>query len=322
MIIHLTGPDTYRSRARLHQLRDAFIAKHDPPGLNTVILDGLTATVAEIRAAVGGGLFAPKNFIAISGYEAGTSTCSIDELLAALVLAGKNPDVIAVVQEAIGAVAKKKIGWGKKTAPTGLRLPDAKREEFPLLTPLEAKNWVMKTAQERGGQVAGAVAEQLVVACENDSWRLAMELEKLLLHAGDQAVTANDVRELVVGAVTSDLFALTDAIGTRQRAWALQFLHRELAAGVHPLVLITMIARHLRTLRQVQQAVAEGISPAQVAAVLGLHPFVVRKALEQSTKFSADELARWHHRLVETDYRLKSTPLDAEVMLDLLVVEA
>lgn len=325
MIIHLTGPDTYRSRARMHQLRDAFLAKHDQRGYNTVVLDGLTATKSEIRAALtSGGLFATKTFVAINGYEAAGSACAAADLLTALEPVTETKDVVAVVREVSKAATEKKPGRGKKSAgpKAELQIPGAKHEPFPLMTPVESKTWLTKEAKLRGGALSTGVAEQLAAATENDSWRLGNELEKVLAYAGPRPVTTDDVSTMVISPASSDIFGLTDAIGGRQRARALHLLQQELASGVHPLALIAMIARHIRTLRQVQRAVEEGVARTHIATELGLHPFVVQKALEQSKKFTADTLRQWHRQLVETDFQLKSTPLGAEAMLDVLVAGA
>lgn len=325
MIIHLTGVDTYRSRARLHQLRDVFVAKHDVNGLNTVVLDGLTATKDELRAALtSGGLFAAKTFVALNGYESSGAVCSPADVSEALALVTDTKDVIAVVREVTKPVSEKKTFRGKKIAQleAPLKVPGAKLEVFSLQSVTESKIWAGREAKRLGGEISPAVAELLVAATDNDPWRLAMELEKLLTHAGNQPISEEDVRQLVISPVSSDIFALTDAIGGRQRRQALKLLQRELAAGVHPLGLITMIARHFRTLSLVRQAVADGLPRAQMATKFGFHPFVVGKALEQSKKFTAEDLRRWHHQLLKTDFYLKSTPLDAESMLDLIVIGA
>lgn len=324
MIIHLTGADTYRSRARLHQLREAFLGKHDQRGYNTMTLDGLTATKDEIRGAItSGGLFATKTFVAINGYEPSGSACGTADLIAILEPLVKSQDVVVVVRET-AATPKRKPARGKKAAAakTVFKIPGEKREEFPLLTPVEAKAWLTKEAKQRGGALAPGVAEQLAAATDNDSWRMGLELDKLLAYAGGRPISADDVSAMVPSPASSDIFGLTDAIGGRHRARALQMLQQELGSGAHPLAVITMVARHLRNLRQVQRAVADNIPPARMAEILGLHPFVVRKALEQSKKFTADDLRHWHRRLVEMDWQLKSTPLDAEVMLEVLVADA
>jgi len=325
VIIHLTGPDTYRSHARFHQLRDAFLAKHDQRGYNTVVLDGLTATKDEIRAAVtSGGLFATKTFVAINGYETAGAVCSAADLITILEPLVKSQDVVVVVREVGKSSATKKPARGKKatTPKAALKIFGAKLEQFPILSAVETKTWITKEAQQRGGTLTAGVAEQLAAATDNDSWRLAMELEKVLLYAGERPVTTEDVAAMVISPASSDIFGLTDAIGGRQRARALHLLQQELASGVHPLALIAMIARHLRNLRQVQRAAEEGMPQGRMATELGLHPFVVQKALAQSKKFTADDLRRWHRQLVETDFKLKSTPLDAEAMLDVLVAGA
>jgi DNA polymerase-3 subunit delta len=59
----------------------------------------------------------------------------------------------------------------------------------------------------------------------------------------------------------------------------------------------------------------------EIAAALKQKPFVVKKALEQVRNFRRAELEALHDHLLATDHAIKTGRLQAEVALELLVLE-
>lgn len=324
MLILLTGPDTYRSHRRFDQLRTAFVAKHDPHGYNTAVLDATTATVEELQAALAtAGFLTSKRFVGLNHYDAKNAAVEPTSLQARLAGYAKNDDVIVVVREVTAPAARRPRGKPSKTASrraAGLKLDKAKTERFPQLSETDLTTWVKREAADRAGKIAPAAIKKLVIACEQDSWRIASELDKLLAYVGAQAVSEQDVEALVTTPYASDIFALTDALGSRQRARALALLHDELAAGTHPLALIAVLAGHIRNLAAVKAAMAGGQTLRTLPEELHLHPYVVQKAAQQARQFEAQQLSDIHHRLVTIDFDLKTSRLDAETLLDVLLM--
>lgn len=329
MIIHLTGADTYRSAKRLAELRSAFIAKHDPRRLNVVDVDGETATMAEVRNAITAtGMFTAKRFVALDHYLP-TGPLPPDALAEEIKkVAAKDSDVILVIRDTVddgvptAARAKKtaKKSTPKKTA-SAFTIDGEKREVFSRLSPAQTTTWILSEAKNRGGLFEPAAAQRMVALCNNDSWRIANELDKLIAFAGQKAVTVAEVETMVASESSSDIFALTDALGQRNAARSLALLHQELSAGVNEFSLIATLAGHLRTLYRVKQAQQRGSAPAAMASELALHPFVVQKAAAQTSRFTTDQLRDLHHRLVTIDHDLKTSPLDAETLLGLVFVQ-
>lgn len=325
MIIHLTGADTYRSQRRFGQLRDAFRAKHDRQGLNTVVLDGQTVTAEELRtAATTVSFLSTKRFIGINAYDSRQSSCSPEQLGLVLAPLANSPDVIVVIREVQppNRQAGRIKARVRATRAAGVKITGADDEEFLPLAPAATRRWLLKEAISRGGKISTPAADLLLDYFPDDLWRLSNELDKLVAYAGSRAITPADVDDLVRAPEVSDVFALTDALGQRQTATALRLLRQELAAGTHPLALISLLATHVRNLLLVQSLGQKIHQPNAIASDLKLHPFVVRKALAQSQNFPATTLRRWHHQLVEIDAAVKSSPLDAETLLDLLIVQA
>ena len=318
MIILLTGADTYRSQRRFELLRQAFRDKHDASGMGTSILDGQTATPEQLRAATTTqGFFSSKRFVGLNRWQATgqISAETINEVLQPFI---ESKDVIVVIrQETAGPASGRKPR--KTKAATTAKIKSSTIETFDHLEAADLQRWIHSEAKRRGGQVDEAASRELAVRVGTDSWRLNNELDKLLSYAGQRPATVADVQLLVPAPEVTDMFALTDAVGHKRKALALQLLERELSAGTHPLAIISQLANHLATLRAVQREQGRG-TPAALAERLSLHPFVVKKAAEQSRNFDAKTLATWHHRLVSIDFALKQSSLDAASLLDVLIV--
>lgn len=321
MVILLTGPDSYRSQRRFVQLRDAFREKHDQSGMGTMVLDGKDATAEQIRTATGtAGFFSSKRFIGINHYALKGVACDPKELMSIVEPFAAQQDVIVVIR-LVTPPAEGKTRGVKKT-PTTLKIAEARTEDFPLLTGVALQRWITQEAHERKTRLNREALNLLATWDGNDMWKLSNDLDKAALLADNKTVTAEIIQELVVPPAVSNIFALTDALGLRQRAQALRLLRQELDAGTHPLALIATLANHLKTLWLVGTTREQFRTESALASKLRLHPFVVKKALVQARHFSPSALAAWHHRLVSTDEQLKSTSVDAEVLLSLVLAEA
>jgi DNA polymerase-3 subunit delta len=118
-----------------------------------------------------------------------------------------------------------------------------------------------------------------------------------------------------------NLFAFIDDLSLRRSGDALRGLRGLLADGQAAIYILFMLARQVRILLGVQELAAERKRADEIAAQLGQKPFVVRKALEQVRNFTRPELQRIHDRLLEIDHSIKTGRVQAEVALELLVME-
>lgn len=193
--------------------------------------------------------------------------------------------------------------------------------EFELLRHGAVSRWITRRVEEKGGKIESGAVMLLTAYGGEDLRLLDQEIEKLLIYAGDRAITEADVRRLVPAAAESDIFAMVDALGRRDRRQAATRLHELLEAGESPIYLLYMIARQFRILTQVKELAGQGLQPGGIQSRLGLHPFVVQKALAQARNFSLSQLNAIYGKILDTDEAIKTGQLDAELALDLLVAE-
>ncbi len=182
--------------------------------------------------------------------------------------------------------------------------------------------WIAREVRKQGAEITPAACDLLAATVGTDTAVLRREVEKLAIYVGPQGtIDERLVSELASEACLSDIFALVDAIGQRRRARAMLELRRLLQAGQHPLYILSMIVRQFRLLLEVKGLPAGERRPEQVARVLGLHPFVAEKVVDQAQRLGREELQRIYSRLVEVDREIKTGRRDGEVALELAVVE-
>jgi len=174
-----------------------------------------------------------------------------------------------------------------------------------LEAPRQLAPWVRAEAQSRGVRFEPAAINRLVDAVGDDLSRLALAVDQLGVYAGDRAVIADDVDELIADTRERSVFELTDAIGAADRTRALIAVsslcdQRESAIGI-----VVMLARHVRQLGLVYALRADGTPRGEWASRLGVPPFVVDKLIAQARSYSPRALAHATRQLAYADRALK-----------------
>ncbi len=163
--------------------------------------------------------------------------------------------------------------------------------------------WLLAQARERKLPVTAYAAELLVQRIGNDMGRLALELDRLqLLALPGQALSEETLLDAVHLEQQGSVFTLAERAAARDLAGALGVLERFLAdsPNEHPL-LVGVLARHFRQLRQVHLAEQDGSSEAELAQRLKLHPFLAKRLATQAQRFSRIELERIQRALADLD---------------------
>lgn len=200
--------------------------------------------------------------------------------------------------------------------------------------PSDPPSWLQKRARALGGQInppaAATLASRIHQGNKNDRdhfeqdaatymYKLDNELRKLIGYAGDRPIEPKDVELLVPSEDVADVFKFTDAVAARNAGIAWQEMRAILARGEHPLVLLTHLARQVRLLIQVKDS--EGMSRQELASSMGVHPFVVDKAVQQSSRFRSHELASLLEALLDADIAIKSGAMEPDAALDVMVAK-
>jgi len=141
------------------------------------------------------------------------------------------------------------------------------------------------------------------------------------LPESEAVISEEDVEALSRGKIDENIFALSDAIGNKNKAQAIKLLEQEMEAGVAEQYLLTMIIRQFKILLQVKEAIDAGMSQRKITSQLHFHPFVVQKCSGQVGGFSSDLLKKIFSDLLEVDRKIKSGQGDFKAALSLMIAK-
>jgi len=182
--------------------------------------------------------------------------------------------------------------------------------------------WIERRAKKAGFAIDHDAAQLLGDLIGTDVGSLDRALEKISLYAGSgNGITTDDVEAMVAPTRVHRIFELTDAIGCRDLGGASMLLRNTLGGGESALGVLGMITRQFRQLLQVKALAARRMQSGQIAATLGIRPFLITELLSQARRYEASELASALEAAWRADVRLKSSGVAPGVALDRLLVE-
>lgn len=277
------------------------------------------ALVAALHQALNSSnLFASKTFIVITDCLAADAKSDVGQLIEQ---ACEQPpaDLVLVMVE------NKKIAWSKPLAKLVKKAAEAGTvnvKEFLDLALVDLEKWIIARARERGGKFAPQAARILAQSVGNDFIALDNEIAKLAAWRTDAEVRAGDIELLVTPKLEEDVFGFIDAVGRRDMRTAQETLSRQFAQGVAPQSLIGLLAWQVRVLALVRESLDstnKRLASREMAENLGLHPYVVTKALQQIPYYSVARIAWLYDELSGLDVKLKSTRTEPTVLFGLFL---
>lgn len=303
MIFFFHGTDDYRAQQKISELKAKFRQTVDPGGHNIHYLDPDTFTLENFfTAAKSSGLWTTKKLVVIKNIF----DCSLEEKESKAVIkylesVKDTPEENYLIFWQAGTVKKNTILYKRLAAFKYV-------QEFKPLEGADLKRWMLDQAKRVGATLSTDAYELLIMLTGGDSWRLAMELEKLAAFGGADTIDRQTVMDIVAGNGEENIWLLVDAIGGRNKRQALELFERHLAAGYEPRYLLAMIARQFRLLLQTKNAGSTNGNAYALASSLKLPSFVAQKLLRQAAGFSLDALSRIYDELLNIDRLLKSDP--------------
>lgn len=194
---------------------------------------------------------------------------------------------------------------------------------FFLLKDAELHAWIERQADKYRASIQRPQAMKLVERVGSELRLLDKEVEKLALFVGEGGtITDQVIEDLCARTLEQDVFALIEQVASGRLDKALRMLYDCMKTGEEPIKLLSLFARQFRMLLQVRQLAPRGYSQQQMAGMIKMHPYAVKKALEQARHFSEDSLKKLLLILAEEDFRMKSGQVDKRLALELFIARA
>jgi len=315
MIIFLYGLDTYRSAQKLDEIKNKFKEKSGPSEINIVTFEGGEFDIEKFNnAASQSGFLVSKRLLITKNLLSSKLDKQIAETLKELLDNLKKSENIFVFLEA--DMPDKRSSLFKK-------LTKEKKyvQEFKPLEASQLTSWIKKYVAQQKGQIEDSAIYLLVSFVGNNLWQLTNELNKLMAYANYKTVKEKDVEEMVQAKLAENIFGLVDAIATNNKSLAVKLLNEQFKFGLNTIYILSMIVRQFRILVQLKSYTEKKLTAMQISQQANLHPFVVKKLLPLSNKFSLEKLQTIYQNLTDLDQKFKSTSLPSQTLLDLFILQ-
>ncbi len=193
--------------------------------------------------------------------------------------------------------------------------------QFAVLRGDQLRGWAAERVRAQGATFAAGALDRLVSLIDGAHLgELASEIDKLITYAGGRQVQVQDIDDMVSGAVQYQTWDLTDAVIEGRTDRALGVLRRMDSKSQPSQLLSYMLVRQYRQLLLAQAYLREGLSAAQIGSQMGIQGFVLKKIINQASRYQADRLETAYRRLLENDVNVKTGIMDADASFEMLIV--
>lgn len=301
----LAGSERFLVERATRMLREACLGD-GPPGFNDDVFHGRGLTAQTITSAARTlPMMAQARFVLVRDAEA-IAAGELDQLVG--YLEEPSPSTCVVF------VATKLDGRTKfaKAAKKGKLLTEAKE-----LKGGQVRGFIVGEARARGHALPQDAAEAMADALGSDLSAIDDALERLSLFVGKgNAIELEAVEACVTRVRTDTIWALVDSVSLRDSKKALSAAGSLLADREPPLRILAMVARQLRMVAKMREALADGLRGPEAAKRAGAPPFKARDLTEAARRFTMADLRLAFDILAEADLALKGSKRPGPVVLE------
>ncbi len=294
--------------------------------MNTTHLDGRTASLSQLKDAVAAIPFLAAKRLVIYSHPLARlkNKPDQDEFINYLSAAKPTAKLVLVEYDFLTNEKERRenrLHWLEKWAVS----PEQARRVY-LRHHLQPRGglmvrWIQDQVKSLGGQITTQAAIALASQVGEDTRLASQEITKLLTYVNNsRPVDIDEVEHLTPLTAKIGDFELVNAIRDRDARKAQALLHRSLQDD-DPLYILQRIVTQIRTLLVAREIHDEGATVNDIPKELKISYYPAKLALDSASRFSMEFLESIYHRLLEIDEAIKTGQVEADLALDLLVIE-
>ena len=190
------------------------------------------------------------------------------------------------------------------------------------LTERDVKQYIQDSLRNHQYSIQEEALETLLVKTQYSLTNSMKELDKLMIASIDtKMIPLELVESLVAKTLEQNIFELGESILKKEGVKALQIYHDMLLQKEDPLKMNAILLGQFRLLLQVSYLKREGYQEPEIQKTLGVHPYRVKIALQQSRRFGLPLLEKAFMQLVDTEYALKTSVGIKEMQLEWFILQ-
>lgn len=161
----------------------------------------------------------------------------------------------------------------------------------------------------------------LIQSLPNNFLLIKSELNKLKLYVQDSAVTKNDLSDILIENLDSNIFQLVNYLLTNNVKSSLALYKKLINSKHQPIEIIQIMSTQLMKFKFLKMALSQGSKANEISSDLGISPYQLRQ-MSFINKISIEKLNRILNQLFELDCNIKKEILDPFQSLEFYLVSS
>lgn len=178
---------------------------------------------------------------------------------------------------------------------------------------------VEEVFKKRGKDIKKVEARYFAEKVTNNFDIINREADKIIAYTEGREITKKDIDKLVLKSSEDDIFDLIDLISMRKAERAIDLLDELLFKSDQHMLIITNIENHFKRLYEIKLLKNKGYSIANITSKYKLPTFICEKLINQSSKFTLNQLKEILDICLRTEILLKSSSNDKTMELELML---
>lgn len=184
------------------------------------------------------------------------------------------------------------------------------------------KRWILEFLKKEDKKITERDLNFLLEKTGTSMENIRGELEKLMCYTlGRDVVTAQDIEEICVRQVSSQIFDMVSAVAEKRQKRAMELYYDLLTLKEPPMRILYLITRQFNMLLQVKELKNKGYDANTIGTKVGLAGFIARKYVAQAAKFGEADLKKALIDCVETEEAVKTGRMNDVMSVELLIVK-
>lgn len=189
---------------------------------------------------------------------------------------------------------------------------------------LDEKNtklFIVSLINKEGKRITEDTVTYLLDKTGTDMVNIINEVDKLIGYLGNRdIITTEDVDAIITPVITSRIFAMIDAIGSKQQDKALALYYDLLSLREKPLSILFLIVRHYNILLQVKDMHNNGMDFSTISKNAGIPPFAVNKYIAQTRSYSQAKLMEAIEFALDIEEQVKTGRMIDKIGVEVLII--
>ena len=193
-------------------------------------------------------------------------------------------------------------------------------DDTRVLTDIEMKGWLTRQFGINGIEISSEAVDLFFEYVGTNLVKGKTEIEKLVNYLGSKKeVTIDDIKNVVSDDGETDIFELTKAINTKNKALVHKKYNELIKNGFDQIQLMNLIYRNFKDMYLVLTLLESGKNKNEIASFMGVSPGRAYYLMKDVASYNMESVKKTLFNITELDYKIKTGKIDKATGLDLLL---